>query len=123
MLDLSYNPMAEIPIESGNLELLKQLNEYDVGMGLLKQLEILDVSHCNISVWPPQLEQLENLKHLNISHNFLATVPAGVMGPLKRLVHFDCSYNQISSLPSDLYELKALQVIFNVNWFARCDIF
>ena len=42
-LDLSHNPLQTLPIEVGNLELLKETQKWEVGIGLLKSLRKLNI--------------------------------------------------------------------------------
>ncbi len=120
VLDLSYNPLTAIPMETGNLELLKELGEWDIGIGQLQLLEWLDVSHCNIAEWPLQLDGLSTLQHLNLSHNKLKSVPPTLVN-MTGLEVFNVSHNRIENVPSDLYELKALREL-HLNNNALTDL-
>lgn len=99
---MSFNSFKVIPIETGNLELLKELNQWDVGIGVLTNLTELNFSHCQLSEWPPQLENLTRLRQLNLSHNTIAIIPA-IVSALVALQVLDISFNQIHTLPETIY--------------------
>lgn len=70
---------------------------------LLKDLEVLDVSHNSLMQWP-EVERFEKLRWLNLSHNLLHDMPPA----LKYLhdargVEYDVSHNPctIYTLPVD----------------------
>ena len=107
-LDLSFNPLKEIPVEVGNLELLKEVHEWEVGIGLLTKLTALNISGDGLSKWPPQVEKLTRLVTLNIAHNELERVP-DLLALHVRLNHFDASHNRLQFIPSEIYDLP-LQV-------------
>ncbi len=73
-IDLSYNLFTELPIQHGNIELLRDTNEWEVGIGLLTSLTNLNLSHNMFTEWPKQLERLTILKTFNLSHNRLVTI-------------------------------------------------
>ena len=102
VFDMSYNRFKAIPIETGNLELLKELNQWDVGIGVLISLTTVDFSHCLLTEWPPQLENLALLTHLNLSHNSIAVVPSQISA-LVSLNVLDLSHNQIHDLSENIY--------------------
>ncbi len=93
--------MKVIPLEVGNLQLLKELEIWEVGIGLLKALETLDVSEIELEAWPPQVDQLHALTRLNISKNKLPIMPSSVAS-LTHLGIIDASYNLFLSFPLDL---------------------
>jgi Leucine-rich repeat (LRR) protein len=104
-LDFSHNLFKEIPIISGNLELLKDLKEWDVGIGLLNFLRTLNFSHNKLAKWPPQLENLNMLNKLNFSHNQIERIDPDSLGALKQLNNLDVSFNQLMELPSSIYDI------------------
>lgn len=108
----------QLPIITGNLELLKELKEWDVGIGLLKNLIKLDISGNRIAIWPLQLENLKNLIKLNVSHNKLTDIPNDVILEYRDLNFFDASYNQLTSFPPGLYDIP-----LHVNLFYYIILF
>lgn len=107
-LDLSHNDFVEMPLEVGNIELLKDLGEWEVGLGILTSMMNLDLSYNKFAAWPQQLEKLSLLLKLNLSNNVLTEVPSLIEGTAK-LQHLDLSCNQIRILPEEIYKLRALQ--------------
>ena len=103
-LDLSHNSFDELPVISGNLELLKELKEWDVGIGLFVNLTRLDISHNRISTWPLQLENLRELQRLNISFNKLTALNTQCLSSFKYLIYFNACNNHLDSFPSCLYD-------------------
>ena len=73
-LDFSHNKFESIPIETGNLELLRDLGTWDVGISQLTKLRHIDFSHNKLDSWPAQVDALINLKHINFSHNNLVGI-------------------------------------------------
>lgn len=110
VLDLSNNPLREIPMEVGNLELLKELREWEVGIGLLKALKVFEASGCELSAVPKQLEKLTHLTKLVLSRNAISVFPVEQITPLVRLTHLDLSHNQLTEFPKEIYDLPLLQV-------------
>jgi hypothetical protein len=39
----------------GNLELLAELGQWEIGIAFLNRLKHLDVSHCELMTWPTQV--------------------------------------------------------------------
>ncbi|XP_028774123.1 plant intracellular Ras-group-related LRR protein 6-like [Neltuma alba] len=76
----------------------------------LTELSVLDVRLNCLRSLPEDLENLINLKILNVSQNFqyLETLPYSV-GLLLSLVELDVSYNRIKSLPESIGCLKKLE--------------
>jgi Leucine-rich repeat (LRR) protein len=73
-LDLSYNLFTELPIQHGNIELLRDTNEWEVGIGLLTSLTNLNLSHNIFTEWPKQIERLTILQTFDMSHNRLSAI-------------------------------------------------
>ena len=108
-LDLSHNPIEALPLEIGNLELLKETNIWDVGVGLLVKLKKLEMSHCLLFDWIMQLDRIAGLEHLDVSHNKLTTVPGMNIKQNTALTYLDVSHNKLKMLPAEIYQLP-LQV-------------
>ena len=71
---MSYNLFTELPIQHGNIELLRDTNEWEVGIGLLTSLTNLNLSHNIFTEWPKQIERLAILQMFNMSHNRLSAI-------------------------------------------------
>jgi leucine-rich repeat protein SHOC2 len=115
-IDFSHNLFAEIPLEVGNLELLKEMGEWEIGISFLKQLQYLDLSYNQFKEWPDHVDKLEQLKELYLQYNELKELPMGIE-QLKNLKLFHLEHNQMISLPMEFYELSLLEVI-EVSFFS-----
>lgn len=107
-LNLRSNLLKEMPVEVGNVELLKLVREWEVGVGQLQALKVLDVG-CNlIDQWPAQLDQCKQLQELRIDHNQLTEVSLAVLQntALRRLY---VNHNSIITLPTALVTLADLE--------------
>ena len=84
-------------------------SEWEVGIGILKELQFLDLRGNRLEKFPEQLDKLEHLEELYLSENMLKDIPSdiGGMEKLKKL-HIHC--NSISLLANDLYYMPHLQV-------------
>lgn len=109
-LNLSHNPLKVIPVEVGNLELLSELGQWEIGIAFLSRLQRLHVAACLLSEWPPHVSSLQELMHLDLSHNSLKEVPAEVadLVALKTLL---LSHNTIEMLAPDIYSMQNLEVL------------
>ena len=128
-LDLSVNDFTALPPEIGKLTQLKKLilgkYEYDkndriVGIignklsylpqeiGLLSQLEELQIVGNQLSSLPAEIVQLSNLQSLDLSSNQLSSLPAEIV-QLSNLQSLNLSGNQLSSLPAEIGQLSNLQ--------------
>lgn len=101
-LDLSYNLFEEVPVETGNLELLQETGEWEIGIGMLTKLRYLDFRGCRLKEWSPQLEKLEQLQELYLSENEFTEIPPEI-SDLKRLRVFHVSANMLRILPTEFY--------------------
>ncbi len=78
-------------------------------------LEKLDVSGCQISSLPEELEKLYALKDLNLANNFLVKLPAS-FEKLQHLEVVNLSGNEFSTFPKEVMHLKNLKkCIFQEN--------
>ena len=104
-----------MPIGNGNLELLKVLNVFDVGIGVLTNMVNLLLSHNKLTAWPVQLENLIKLQKLDLSYNkILGTVPTTI-GVHDQLSYLDLSHNTIVEVPQELYSLPLIYVDLSYN--------
>ncbi|OQR97445.1 hypothetical protein THRCLA_21933 [Thraustotheca clavata] len=79
-------------------------------------LEVLLLSHNQITVVPDEIIQLSKLRVLQLQHNNLTKLPQ-LLGQLALLDYLDVSHNKLSNLPSTCNKLKRL----NSNPFETID--
>eukprot|EP00903_Cladosiphon_okamuranus_P008234 g7927.t1 len=106
-LDLGHNRLKEVPLQVGDLQLLKRTREWEIGLRLLRELVTLDVSYNRLKLWPPQVEECKNLRDLRLDHNKLEEVP-DVVGGITALTNLDLSGNNLKVLPGTINSLSEL---------------
>ena len=111
-MDFSHNLFKDIPSEVGNLELLKETKQWEVGIGLLKSLKKLNFSNCKLSIWPGQLELLILLETLDLSHNEIPEVAVFILGALRVLKYLNLSHNKLFEMPKEIYAVPLQVKIF-----------
>ena len=84
-----------------------RLLELPDSLGLLRNLQRLDVSENLLSTLPKPLEDLQELVTLDVHGNHLTEVPPS-LGLLKNLTEFDCTGNPFSEPINTFYS----QVIY-----------
>ncbi len=109
------NQIRQIPDEIGlliNLQLLDLssniLETLPVAIQRLKKLELLDVSKNELQSLPEEIGVLARLQRLDLSNNSLNALPNGFCR-LKNIQRLGLSNNHLSKLPANFYELKNLQ--------------
>jgi Leucine-rich repeat (LRR) protein len=142
VLDVSNNAIETLPDWIGKLAHLTNLNVSDnrlttlpSSLANLAHLEILDVSNLNyigrgleaearepgnsLREFPPVLQQLTQLRQLNISNVGLLQLPEWILA-LDHLLELDVSHNQLTAIPASLCQLKnlkSLELSFNrLGW-------
>lgn len=81
---------------------------------VLKPLEILHIDSCyQLSVLPPAVGDLTNLRWLNVSYNSLTELPPEI-GKLRHLERLHCNNNKLVSLPIEVWALREMNEL-------RCD--
>lgn len=107
-LELSGNPMENLPIITGDMKLLKILKDWEVGVSAFKQLKELCASAALLKQWPPQIDRISKLERLDLSYNALVRAPESIARN-GSLTHLDLSHNKLVSVPVEIYGLP-LQV-------------
>ncbi|KAK1942956.1 Leucine-rich repeat protein SHOC-2 [Phytophthora citrophthora] len=107
-LDLSHNRLKELPYVEGDLKLLRETREWQVGIGLLVGLQVLLLNNNRLAEVPKSIEKCTELTLLDLSDNQLVSlsdeIPALVS--LQRLV---LHHNAVRSLPEAIGNLVDLQ--------------
>lgn len=78
-------------------------------IGLLTQLEHLDLSYGYISTLPDSMQKLKHLKSINLSWNEFTKVP-DVLNSLKNLAFIDITYNNIKYVPEWAFNINKIIV-------------
>ena len=107
VLDLKNAPIVELPSELAHCFNLKYLNlkgtrikKLPKAIGKLPNLQTLDIRNSKIKVLPPWIANLKSLRHLIMYHH---------NGDQLTVLDFD--FVSGTHVPSDLSELKKLQVL------------
>ena len=113
-VDFSFNNFINLPIVEGNLELLKATKQWDVGIGVLKNLRYLNMEGNKLVHWPEQLDRNVKLQELILRQNFITAVP-NVVEKNTALTSLDLSNNLLHTLPTEIYYLPIKRLILNNN--------
>ncbi len=135
VLDLRNNRLREISREKGNMQVLRDMNIWEIGIETLQHLKVLRLDRNELDIIPQQIcqlktleflsasgnritavpgtgmEDLANLKHLDLSENCLDALPGKCVGKLKALERLSLSHNVFKSLPDDLGGASALKTL------------
>ncbi|MCQ3937083.1 MAG: hypothetical protein DPW18_08565, partial [Chloroflexi bacterium] len=113
--DLSYNKLASLPKEIGQLQNLTSLSLSDNQLaslpkeiGQLQNLTSLNLSGNGLASLPKEIGQLQNLISLNLFSNQLASLPKEI-GQLQNLTLLNLSRNGLASLPKEILNLHSLK--------------
>uniref|UniRef100_K3WFH4 Protein phosphatase 1 regulatory subunit 7 n=1 Tax=Globisporangium ultimum (strain ATCC 200006 / CBS 805.95 / DAOM BR144) TaxID=431595 RepID=K3WFH4_GLOUD len=110
VLNLSHNALQELPYVEGDLKLLRETREWQVGIGLLTSLISLTVSHNNLSSLPKSIEKCSSLQYLNLSHNCIQELNEK-LGELESLKQLYLRKNAIATLPNSIGNLAKLEIL------------
>jgi len=119
-LNLSANPLAELPACIGQLSGLQQLYASNCQLATLPEdlSGLRALAQCGLggnqlATLPGSLLQLPRLLVLDLSQNRLTQLPSlCAAGTLPQLTSLNLSYNQLAALPSCLTDLPRLQLLF-----------
>ncbi|MCI4389287.1 hypothetical protein PGIGA_G00096090 [Pangasianodon gigas] len=94
------------------------------GLGNIKSLKVLQLSHNRISeIGPADLAGCTHLGELHLQHNLINTIHPEAFKDLQKLKVLDVSYNLLATLPVPAYlSLRNLNVLVDISenrW--RCD--
>jgi len=105
--NMSYNKLERVHVEVGNLQLLKETREWEVGIGYMRNLKIFRAAHNSIDTFPRLIERCLALKHIDLSHNIIKSVP-DVISELEQLSIVNIEHNSVDCLPPNFYRLSNL---------------
>lgn len=94
ILDLSGNPITELPPE----------------IGQMTNLQDLYLKETSLQTLPPEIGQLSNLRTLNLQDSRLTSVPPEV-GQLYHLEYLDLQGNKLRALPLEISRLPNLHTL------------
>ena len=81
-----------------------------IPFALCHKIYILDLSFANLSSLPESIDNLTQLRHLNVSNNQLTSLPESISN-LTQLQVLSVSNNQLSSLPENVRNIKGIRII------------
>jgi len=121
-LDVSHNFLrGSIPSEIGGLTYLKSMNlgfnawlygsVVPTEIGLLTNLETLDLTDTGIFSIPSSIGSLSNLKYLYLGENSLQSIPNEI-GNITPLVVLNLSGSNLNSIPASIGNLSSLQELY-----------
>jgi Leucine-rich repeat (LRR) protein len=101
-IDLSHNRLKDLPNLTGDLTLLKETAEWEVGVGLLSTaLTTLHLNDNHMKKWPFQVEMLSRLTTLSIQNNEIENLHPEI-GNMFALQTLDAANNMIGELPQSI---------------------
>lgn len=109
-LDLSHNVLQELPYVVGDLKLLRETQEWQVGVGLLTELRSLMLSHNKLTQLPKLIEKCTSLEFLNLSNNSIGEM-AEKLGDLESLRCLYLQKNALTALPESIGNLSKLEIL------------
>lgn len=116
-LDISYNHIAELPSQIGDLVVLRELRasfnkivHLPPDIGRLKRLKKLIMNGNRIQSLPDEIGRLEGLEELILSENAIESIPSTIsnMGSLRIL---KLQSNRIRKLPFEIADVFTLEVL------------
>ena len=118
-LDLSSKELSIFPLEIINhpqLEILLlnnnelQSKDFPTYLNQLSNLKQLDLTRNELTSLPESISQLRGLERLSLSFNELESLPFSI-SQLQNLTHLDLFFNQLSSVPPSIGKLGKLRVL------------
>ena len=91
-----------------------QIHSIEADLGLLENLEFINLSANKLETFPSGLLRLYRIKWIDISGNSISTLPDRI-GSLTSLEVFDISGNQMDSLPPSITDLTNLKRLSAAN--------
>ncbi|GMH97099.1 hypothetical protein TrST_g4169 [Triparma strigata] len=108
--DVSFNQLSDIPVEVGNLQLLRETKEWEVGIGIVATLVHYNAGHNRLEKWPEQLNRCKDLEFLDLSHNYIKDI-ADEAKENVNLKTVNLEKNRLLHLPSTVNEWVKLEYL------------
>lgn len=109
-LDLSHNRLSELPYVEGDLKLLRETREWQVGIGLLSELRSLMLNHNKLAELPKSINRCAALEFLNLSNNNIRVL-SDEIGALESLQCLYLHKNALAALPDAIGSLRRLEIL------------
>jgi Leucine-rich repeat (LRR) protein len=127
LLDISYNNMHELPVEIGELQMLRELRaafnklvKVPQTIGKLRRLRKLVLNGNKLKTLPDEIGRLDQLEELIISENRLTYFPSAVKH-MSSLAVLKLQNNDLVALPPELSEGEAfLPLCFDTYGLLSC---
>ena len=111
-INVGNNSIQDFPADlNRDITVLKlygnQLDTIPDDLSLLENLNELDVSFCELKEFPSPILELKKLEHLNISNNFIRSIPQDITRLQLKMFHL--GKNPLDKFPKFLYQFSALE--------------
>jgi Leucine-rich repeat (LRR) protein len=128
-LNLKGYGLGELPASIGLLVNLQHLDlsanhltALPATLFTLKKLKYLNLSANRLTFLPVAIAKLKNLEELEIAFNHIRTVPKEI-GTLSKLKRFMAAKNNLKSVPVEMAKLTSMDILdFSYNWFTTIPV-
>lgn len=108
--DEVFNELAKYPNIKG-LGLIKhEMGTLPASIGLLENLEVLELWSNKLKELPSSFAQLKNLTYLNLRNNSLKEIP-DYFADFKKLKSLNLQFNKVKKIPDFIFDLTELEYL------------
>src|SRR5690606_24949337 len=95
-----------------NLKIIeKHIDSFRLPLGhVVSPLKFLTIKGCHLKFIPEEISMLETVREMNLSENFLDSLPLGIL-ELKKLKRLNLDSNQFSKFPDHLKKMQSLSYL------------